>query len=184
MCHASDSFHHRHACVFAFGKRGPRWAKQGRSRSEEYALSKADMENLGGKDRTMSSFRTLSTALLGVLCIIIAHRYALAAEKPRIVVMTDIGGDPDDQQSMVRCLLYACDFEVESLCTGFGHGHYKDTRPDLIRQAVDAYGKVVPNLRKHRPDYPSHERLRSLIKDGHNGDPHKVGQGMDSEASE
>ncbi|MBL7038241.1 MAG: DUF1593 domain-containing protein [Pirellulaceae bacterium] len=104
--------------------------------------------------------------------------------KPRIVVMTDIGGDPDDRQSMVRFLLYGCDFEVEGLCTGFGHGHYETTRPELIRQAVDAYGKVLPNLRKHRPDYPSHQQLVDLIKDGHNGDAHKVGPGMDSEASE
>ncbi len=107
-----------------------------------------------------------------------------AMDKPRIVVMTDIGGDPDDRQSMVRFMLYTCDFDVEGLCTGFGHGHYKNTRPDLIREIVDAYGKVLPNLRKHRPDYPSHERLTSLIKDGHNGDPHKVGPGMDSEASD
>lgn len=106
-----------------------------------------------------------------------------AAAKPRIVVMTDIGGDPDDRQSMVRFLLYACDFEVEGLCTGFGHGHSKQTRPDLIRKAVDAYAKVVGNLRKHRRDYPSAEALRGLIKDGHNGDPHAVGKGMDSEAS-
>ena len=107
-----------------------------------------------------------------------------AVEKPRIVVMTDIGGDPDDRQSMVRFLLYTCDFDIEGLCTGFGHGHYKTTRPELIREIVDAYGKVLPNLRKHRPDYPSYKSLISLIKDGHNGDPHKVGPGMDSEASD
>ncbi len=104
--------------------------------------------------------------------------------KPRIVVMTDIGGDPDDRQSLVRFLLYACDFKVEGLCTGFGHGHEKQTRPDLIRLAVEAYGKVLPSLRRHRRDYPSKEELLSLIKDGFNGDPHKVGPGMDSEASE
>jgi hypothetical protein len=98
--------------------------------------------------------------------------------------MTDIGGDPDDRQSMVRFLLYSCDFEVEGLCTGFGHGHYRRTRPDLIRRAVEAYGKVLPNLRKHRLDYPSHERLVGLIKDGYNGEAHKVGPGMDSEASQ
>ncbi|UCE48134.1 MAG: DUF1593 domain-containing protein, partial [Phycisphaerales bacterium] len=95
-----------------------------------------------------------------------------AVDKPRVVVMTDIGGDPDDRQSMVRFVLYACDFDVEGLCTGFGHGHYRTTRPELIREIVDAYGKVLPNLRKHRGDYPSHERLIGLIKDGHNGDPH------------
>ena len=105
-------------------------------------------------------------------------------DKPRIVVMTDIGGDPDDRQSLVRFLLYACDFEVEGLLTGFGHGHYKTTRPELIRQGIEAYGKVQANLRKHRRDYPSAEELMARVKDGHNGDPHKVGRGMDSEASE
>ena len=105
-------------------------------------------------------------------------------EKARVIVLTDIGGDPDDMQSMVRFLLYACDFEVEALCTGFGHGHYKDTRPDLIRKVVEAYSRVLPNLRKHRPSYPSREHLMGLVKDGHNGDPHRVGPGMDSEASD
>jgi len=104
--------------------------------------------------------------------------------KHRLVVMTDIGGDPDDMQSMVRFLLYTCDFDVEGLCTGFGHGHYQRTRPELIRERIGAYGKVVDTLRKHRPDYPSAEALMDLVKDGHNGDPHKVGEGMDSEASD
>mgnify|MGYP006286728197 CR=1 FL=1 len=123
-----------------------------------------------------------ATFLLTVCCVFAT--ICPAAEKPRIVVMTDIGGDPDDRQSMVRFVLYTCDFDVEGFCTGFGHGHYKETRPDLIHDAVDAYGEVVANLRKHRPDYPSHAELRALIKDGHNGDPHTVGPGMDSEASE
>jgi len=104
--------------------------------------------------------------------------------KPRVVVLTDIGGDPDDQQSLVRFLLYSCDFHVEGLCTGFGHGHYQQTRPDLIRKAIRAYARVLPNLRRHRSDYPSAEQLLSLVKDGYNGDPHRVGPGMDSEASE
>jgi len=104
--------------------------------------------------------------------------------KHRLVVMTDIGGDPDDMQSMVRFLLYACDFRVEGLCTGFGWGHDKKTRPELIRERVRAYGKVVANLRKHRPDFPSEKALLDLIRDGYNGDPHRVGEGMDSQASD
>ena len=125
-----------------------------------------------------------SSVISVILCVLLVSSSALAAEKPRIVVMTDIGGDPDDIQSMVRFMLYTCDFEVEGFCTGFGHGHYKNTRPELIRNVVEAYGKVLPNLKKHRSDYPSKERLMGLIKDGRNGDPHKVGPGMDSEASE
>ncbi len=123
--------------------------------------------------------------MLTVLAVVLAPVWGgEQAGKNRLVVMTDIGGDPDDEQSMVRFLLYLCDFDVEGLCTGFGHGHYQKTRPELIRKAVEAYGQVVDNLRKHRPDYPSAEGLMALIKDGHNGEPHKVGAGMDSEASE
>ena len=134
--------------------------------------------------RRMNAFKMMSLAFVLFACFSLLPGTASAAQKPRVVVMTDIGGDPDDQQSMVRFLLYTCDFDVEGLCTGFGHGHYEKTRPDLIRKAVDAYGKVLPSLKKHRPDYPSHEHLVSLIKDGHNGDPHRVGAGMDSQASE
>ena len=129
---------------------------------------------------------TMTVALTAVcpLSSQAASEPAANPAKARIVVMTDIGGDPDDEQSLVRFLLYACDFDVEGLCTGFGHGHSKGTRPDLLRKGVEAYGKVVGNLRKHRQGYPSADRLMGLIKDGHNGDPHKVGPGMDSEASE
>ena len=127
----------------------------------------------------------------GTLCLLAIATAAAAgalsvpaSAKHRVVVMTDIGGDPDDMQSLVRYLLYACDFENEGFTTGFGHGHDKRTRPELIRERIEAYSKVVANLRKHRSDYPTAEHLLSLVKDGHNGDPHKVGPGMDSEASE
>ena len=128
--------------------------------------------------------RYVSGLVLASVCLL-AYVSANAAEpKPRLVVMTDIGGDPDDEQSIVRFLLYTCDFEVEGLCTGFGHGHYQVTHPELIRKAVDAYGQVLPQLRRHREDFPSHEKLVGLIKDGSNGDPHSVGPGRDSEASD
>jgi len=107
-----------------------------------------------------------------------------AEAKHRYVLMTDIGGDPDDMQSMVRFLLYACDYQVEGLLTGLGWGHDRNTRPELIRERVEAYGQVVGNLRKHRPDYPSAERLLGLIKDGRDTDKHKVGPDMNSEASD
>ncbi|MDP6523786.1 MAG: DUF1593 domain-containing protein [Kiritimatiellia bacterium] len=104
--------------------------------------------------------------------------------KPRVMVMTDIGGDPDDRQSLVRYLLYTCDFETEGFCTGFGWGHDRKTRPDLIHKAIDAYAKVEKNLRKHRKDYPSAASLKALVKDGSNGNKHQVGAGNDSEASD
>ena len=76
-----------------------------------------------------------------------------AAERPRLCVLTDIGGDPDDQQSMVRLMVYANEFEIEGLiATAAGTpGELKETRtrPELIREIVAAYGKVRENLARH-----------------------------------
>ena len=35
--------------------------------------------------------------------------------RPRVVVISDIGNEPDDQMSLVRFLLYSNQFEVEGL---------------------------------------------------------------------
>src|SRR4029077_8681689 len=78
--------------------------------------------------------------------------------KPRLLVLTDIGGDPDDQQSMIRLMTYANELEIEGLIASAAgtSGELKEavTRPDLIREIVEAYGKARPNLLLHRPDYP------------------------------
>jgi hypothetical protein len=93
-----------------------------------------------------------------------------AAEKPRLLVLTDIGGDPDDQQSMIRLMLYANEFDVEGLiATASGTpGELKEaiTRADLIRQIVEAYGKVQSNLAQHSAAYPTAEALLKLVKSG------------------
>ena len=35
--------------------------------------------------------------------------------KPRVVVLSDIGNEPDDQMSFVRLLLYSNEFDLESI---------------------------------------------------------------------
>src|SRR5205085_8273667 len=93
-----------------------------------------------------------------------------AAERPRLIVLTDIGGDPDDQQSMIRLMTYANEFEIEGLiasAAGTPGELKKDvTHPELIRAIVRAYGKVRPNLLLHRPDYPPAGTLLDRIKSG------------------
>jgi hypothetical protein len=111
-----------------------------------------------------------------------------APAKPRLLVLTDIGGDPDDQQSMIRLMSYANEFEVEGLiATASGTpGELKEqlTRPDLIREVVAAYGKARPNLLLHRPDYPPAEALLGRVK---SGNPRRgvknVGAGHDTDGS-
>src|SRR5688572_794604 len=64
------------------------------------------------------------------------------AQRPRLVVLTDIGGDPDDQQSMIRLMLYSNEFEVEGLIASAsgtpGELTEQITKPELIREIVEA----------------------------------------------
>jgi hypothetical protein len=92
-----------------------------------------------------------------------------APAKPRLLVLTDIGGDPDDQQSMIRLMTYANEFDIEGLiASASGTPGVNDavTHSDLIREIVGAYGKVRPNLLLHRPDYPRAESLLDRVKSG------------------
>ncbi len=117
------------------------------------------------------------------LCGIAWALPANARNKPSVIVLTDIGGDTDDEQSFVRLLLYADKLDIKALCatSRLGHGH--DTKPEIIRRQVDAYRQVFPNLKLHSPDYPSPDYLASVIKDGQ-GEPFKFGEGHDTEASD
>src|SRR6266487_2905771 len=114
------------------------------------------------------SFIVAVVCLLGVLPPAVAA--ADSPVKPRLVVLTDIGGDPDDQQSMIRLMLYANEFEIEGLiasAAGTPGELKKDTvRPELIREIVAAYGKVRPNLLLHCPDYPDPKDLLDRVKAG------------------
>lgn len=72
--------------------------------------------------------------------------------KPRIVVLTDIAPnniEPDDMESMIRLLVHADLFEIEALVATTGWSNTGNgERVDLIKSALDAYEKDLPNLMK------------------------------------
>jgi len=131
-------------------------------------------------------FRPRFTAL--AVALLLATVVSVFGQKPRLAVLTDIGGDPDDQQSMIRLLVYADEFEIELLLASAA-GTPKElkesiTRPDLIRQIVDAYGEVLPNLKRHASGWPEAAELRSRIVSGNplRGRGH-IGAGHDTAGS-
>jgi hypothetical protein len=88
----------------------------------------------------------------------------VAQDKPRLIVITDIGTEPDDLQSMVRLLTYANEFDIEGLIASTS-SHLRDrTYPQLIEERVRAYGKVLPNLKVHAPGWPEAATLQSRIR--------------------
>jgi hypothetical protein len=130
--------------------------------------------------------RCLPVICFSVLCLL---QVGLdAAERPRLAVLTDMGADPDDQQSMIRLMVYANEFDIELLiATGAGtpgDASAAVTRPQLIHEIIDAYGQVLPNLQRHAAGWPTAAALRERVLSGNplRGRDY-VGAGHDTAAS-
>lgn len=133
--------------------------------------------------------QAIAAALLSMACVCSTSDTAAASAQPteprnRLIVLTDIGNEPDDSESMVRLLLYSNDIDIEGLIATTSRHHPKDPRVELIFRRLDAYGQVLANLRKHDPRYPDVELLRKRTMAGsavYGMDG--VGRGKDTEAS-
>ncbi|WP_209328899.1 DUF1593 domain-containing protein [Lunatimonas salinarum] len=112
----------------------------------------------------------------------------LAFEKPakqRLFVLTDITNEPDDQQSLVRLLVYANEMDIEGIAATTSTHLRNQTRQDKIEQLIRDYGKVKKNLDIHSSGYPSEAELLGVVRshlplysmDG-------VGEGKDSPGSD
>ena len=119
----------------------------------------------------MNASRILKLCLL--LLLLVSHESrgasvsppggALAGERLRVIVCTDIGGsDPDDFQSMVHYLVYADCFDTEGLISSPpGAG-----RKQHILEVLDAYATDHPKLKRQSVRFPSPDALRDVAKQG------------------
>ena len=73
----------------------------------------------------------------------------LENERPRLVVLTDIGGDPDDTQSMIRLMTYSNEFEIEGLIASAS-----GTPGELKRKIVSRIRRCKIQRRRRRPVAP------------------------------
>jgi hypothetical protein len=96
----------------------------------------------------------------------LAARVDPFAARSRVVVMTDIANEPDDQMSLVRFLLYTTDYDVEGLVASTSTWMRNKVRPDVIESVISAYAAVHPNLLLHRPGFASPEALRQVVVAG------------------
>ena len=114
--------------------------------------------------------------------------------KPRLIITCD--PELDDQNSLIRFVAHATDFDIEGLIYASSQFHWKGdgkgtkwfvegreyTRHGLnygpmeswrwaederfIDDVVDAYAEVYPNLAMHDSRYPTPEYLRSVVRFG------------------
>ena len=133
-------------------------------------------------------------SILCVLCLSLNLQAKGSKPKPRIIITAD--PELDDNNSLIRFLLYATDFKIEGLVYTSSQFHWKGDgkgtkfmvpgreytkyglnlcpctsyrwREDerFIHDAVEAYEKVYPNLKIHNTSYPSPAYLKSKIKYG------------------
>lgn len=123
--------------------------------------------------------------ILFLLTILVVPPFLAAAAKPRVLVLTDMGADPDDEQSLVRLLLYANQIEIEGVVATTSCWQQNGIRPDFIHTILNAYEKVQPHLLLHEPGFPSADALRAVVKHGlPKYGMTGVGEGMDSEGSD
>lgn len=92
--------------------------------------------------------------------------------KRRLVIETDAGGDPDDEQSLVRFLLYANEWDIEGiLCTRPTRlrGENLNSEPTglgIVQRLLRAYAEIHPRLRQHG-DFPTPEILNARTVAGY-----------------
>jgi hypothetical protein len=100
------------------------------------------------------------------------------------VVLTDITNEPDDEQSLVRLLVYANEFDIEGLLAATSVWLPNRVSPETIVDLVEAYGQVQANLSVHAQGFPTASQLRAVVKAGR---PEYgmggVGEGKSSEGS-
>ncbi|MEO6245698.1 MAG: DUF1593 domain-containing protein, partial [Opitutaceae bacterium] len=107
---------------------------------------------------------------------LIAASTRLAEDRPRLIVMTDIGHDPDDEQQIVHLLACANEVEIEGLITTTGRffrpnptDSTKWLMPHLLHGIIDGYEKVYPNLQLHATGWPTPAHLRAVVANGNTG---------------
>ena len=89
--------------------------------------------------------------------------------RPRVLIMSDIGNEPDDQMSFVRLLLYSNEFEIEGIVATTSTWQKSAVHPETMRTLIGAYGKVRPNLLLHARGWPTAEDLDGRVFTGQPG---------------
>jgi len=86
-----------------------------------------------------------------------------------MIVISDIGNEPDDQMSLTRLLLYSNELEIEALIAATSTWQKNIVHPETMRKLIAAYGQARPNLLRHAQGWPTAEELNNRVYSGQPG---------------
>jgi hypothetical protein len=100
-----------------------------------------------------------------------------AEDNHRMILLTDLVGEQDDSQMIVRLLMYANEMDIEGLIAvsisdpGYpardpSEPHRIGVHPEELDKAINAYAIVRPNLLKNAPGWPTADYLMSRVGAG------------------
>ena len=95
-------------------------------------------------------------------------------EKSRLIVLADMGNEPDEMQQMMQLLMYSDVIDIEGLISvtsihlkpGNDHPYRSITHPELFHQLIDGYEKVFHNLHRHTEGWMKPFDLRVIVSSG------------------
>jgi hypothetical protein len=105
--------------------------------------------------------RTVLTLVLVASCAGVS-----AFAKPRVIVLADMGNEPDEEQQIVHLLLHANELDIEGFVAVTGKYLRMDPQPELFFQLIGGYAQVVDNLRLHAPGWPDAGALQAVVAAG------------------
>jgi len=141
----------------------------------------------------MGNQARLSVIVLFFACISWTQGGPISTPKARLIVLADMGNEPDEQQQMVHMIMCSNEFELEGLIAVTGkylrpesRNSYKQVlHPELFVNIIDGYAKVVDNLKRHASGWHDPDYLKSIVATGQKGyGIADVGQGKTSPGSE
>ncbi|MEZ5274792.1 MAG: DUF1593 domain-containing protein [Opitutaceae bacterium] len=93
----------------------------------------------------------------------------LLPARDRVIILADMGNEPDEEQQMVHLLMSCNAFDLEGLIAVTGKYLREDPRPELFHHLIDGYSRVVGNLELHAAGWPSPEHLHAITAAGQPG---------------
>ena len=97
-------------------------------------------------------------------------------DRVRVVIMADMGNEPDEMQQMVHMLMYSNELDLEGLIAVSGYalhsdrqrkdGSYGKVHPEMFIELIEAYSDVHDNLKLHARGWHDPAILKSIVSHG------------------